>query len=110
LVVGLVRVRKDAGQAHVEAPVPHGSTNLPQPSSAMLLLMKPLVYIETSVVSYLTSRRSRDLVTAAHQELTRQWWDERSPHFELVISELVAQEASRGDAAASSGRMVSTTC
>jgi predicted nucleic acid-binding protein len=72
----------------------------------MLLLVKPLVYIETSVVSYLTSRPSRDLVTAAHQELTRQWWDERSPHFELVISELVVQEASRGDAAASSGRMV----
>ncbi|MBU2601067.1 MAG: type II toxin-antitoxin system VapC family toxin [Actinobacteria bacterium] len=67
--------------------------------------MKPLVYIETSVVSYLASRPSRDLVTAAHQELTRQWWDERSQHFELVISELVEQEATRGDAAASRERM-----
>lgn len=66
--------------------------------------MKPLVYIETSVVSYLTSRPSRDLVTAAHQELTRQWWEERSQHFELVISELVEQEAARGDAAASRER------
>jgi predicted nucleic acid-binding protein len=71
----------------------------------MLRIMKPLVYIETSVVSYLTSRPSRDLVTAAHQELTRQWWEERSQHFELVISELVEQEATRGDAAASRERM-----
>lgn len=70
----------------------------------MLRVMKPLVYIEISVVSYLTSRPSRDLVTAAHQELTRQWWLERSPHFELVISELVEQEIARGDATASSER------
>lgn len=71
----------------------------------MLPIVKPLVYIETSVVSYLTSRPSRDLVTAAHQELTREWWEERSQDFELVISELVEQEATRGDAVASRERM-----
>jgi hypothetical protein len=44
----------------------------------ILLCMRPRVYIETSVVSYLTSRSSRDLVVAAHQELTRQWRHERA--------------------------------
>ena len=51
--------------------------------------MKERVYLETSVVSYLTSRPSRDLVIAAHQELTRQWWAERRSGFDLFISELV---------------------
>lgn len=32
--------------------------------------MKPTVYIETSVISYLTAQMSRDLVVAAHQQLT----------------------------------------
>jgi predicted nucleic acid-binding protein len=63
--------------------------------------MKSKVYIETSIVSYLTGRRSRDLVIAAHQELTRQWWEERAGQFVLVISELVQQEAARGDPEAS---------
>ena len=41
--------------------------------------MKTKVYVETSVISYLSARPSRDLVVAAHQEITRQWWDnERS--------------------------------
>jgi len=42
----------------------------------------------------------RDMVIAAHQDLTRQWWDERSGDFELVVSELVQEEAARGDAEA----------
>ena len=67
--------------------------------------MKSRVYIETSVISYLTGRPSRDMVIAAHQELTRQWWDERSSQFELVISELVEQEAGRGDPDASRVRI-----
>jgi len=67
--------------------------------------MKATVYIETSVVSYLTGRPSRDMVIAAHQELTRQWWSERSERFSLVASELVLQEASAGDAEASRSRL-----
>lgn len=67
--------------------------------------MKERVYVETSVVSYLTSRPSRDMVTAAHQELTRQWWKDRSGDFELVISELVQEEARRGDPDASAARI-----
>lgn len=66
--------------------------------------MKERVYVETSVVSYLTSRPSRDMVTAAHQELTRQWWLDRSGAFELVTSELIQEEARRGNPEASADR------
>jgi predicted nucleic acid-binding protein len=67
--------------------------------------MEQKVYIETSVVSYLTSRRSRDMVIAAHQELTLQWWEQRAGAFTLVISELVQEEAGKGDPAASDERL-----
>ena len=67
--------------------------------------MKERVYIETSVVSYLTGRRSRDTVIAAHQKLTRQWWDTRASAFELVVSELVREESAAGDAEACRDRM-----
>jgi len=53
--------------------------------------------VETSVLSYLTGRRSRDIVIAAHQEITRQWWETRAPAFDLLISELVRKEAGKGD-------------
>ncbi len=68
--------------------------------------MKQKVYIETSIVSYLTSRRSRDVVIAAHQELTLQWWEQRAQVFTLVGSELVREESGRGDPAASAERLV----
>lgn len=54
------------------------------------------VYIETSIVSYLTSRPSRDVVLAAHQTLTRAWWRGRSA-YELRVSQLVLDEAGAGD-------------
>jgi hypothetical protein len=38
--------------------------------------MRPKVYVETSVISYLTSRPSRDIVVAANQEVTRDWWED----------------------------------
>jgi hypothetical protein len=40
-----------------------------------------LVYVETTVVSYLTAHPSRDLVVAAHQEITRSWWAHRAADF-----------------------------
>ncbi len=58
-------------------------------------MTKPKVYIETSVVSYLTSLPSRDLIRAAHQELTIEWW-QRCDRFELFASEAVLQEAAAG--------------
>lgn len=59
--------------------------------------MKPIVYLETSVVSYLTGRTSRDLVVAGRQEVSRDWWDRRREHYALRISALVLQEIGRGD-------------
>lgn len=59
--------------------------------------MKQKVYIETSVVSYYTSEPSRDLVTAARQQLTREWWNENRHQFESYISVLVLEESKEGD-------------
>ena len=59
--------------------------------------MKQKLYVETSIVSYLTARTSRDLIVAANQELTQQWWEACSTDFDLVISEFVSQEAAAGD-------------
>lgn len=66
--------------------------------------MKPRVYIETSVLSYLTNWRSRDLVQAAHQEVTSEWWAGRE-RFELFVSDAVLAEAGRGDPAAAQIRL-----
>jgi hypothetical protein len=63
------------------------------------------VYIETSVISYLTARPSAGLVTAAHQQITREWWDNCRTRFESFISPLVLDEASRGDPAAAAIRL-----
>lgn len=63
------------------------------------------VYLETSVVSYFTARPSADLVTAAHQHITARWWDLRRASYEIWTSELVLEEASRGDAIAAARRL-----
>jgi len=47
------------------------------------------VYLETSFISYLTNRQSRDLIVAAHQQVTRTWWEEKRAKFELFISDIV---------------------
>jgi hypothetical protein len=67
--------------------------------------VKPKVYLETTVISYLVARPSRDIVVAAHQELTRQWWDQRRQDYHLVVSEVVLREAADGDAEAAERRM-----
>lgn len=66
--------------------------------------MKPRTYIETTIVSYLTARTTRDLVQAAEQELTQEWWAGRHA-FELCASQLVLDEAAAGDAAAAQRRL-----
>lgn len=66
--------------------------------------MTATVYIESSVISYLTSRPSRDLVTAARQTITAEWWQERSSNYELYISALVEEEIARGDVDAAQRR------
>jgi predicted nucleic acid-binding protein len=64
----------------------------------------PKVYLETSVVSYITSRLARDIVVLAHQQLTREWWDLRRGEFELYTSEVVVAESDRGDPEAARAR------
>jgi hypothetical protein len=59
--------------------------------------MKRRVYVETTIVSYLTARPSRDLIVAAHQELTTEWWTIHRARFDLYISDLVLIESARGD-------------
>ena len=65
--------------------------------------MKPKVYIETTIVSYLSASPSRDIVLAAHQQLTREWWARRE-QFDLFVSRPVWDEAARGDAEAAAKR------
>ncbi len=66
--------------------------------------MKQRVYLETTIVSYLTALPSRDLVRAAHQQLTSEWWQRRE-RFDLFVSEAVLQEAAAGDHLAAARRL-----
>jgi hypothetical protein len=63
------------------------------------------VYIETSVVSYLVARPSREPVTAWRQQLTNEWWVERRGLFACVISQEVIAEALEGDSSMAAKRM-----
>ena len=63
------------------------------------------LYLETTVPSYLTSRPSRDLVVAGHQQVTREWWEGRRDAFHLYVSQLVIDEVSAGDPAAARERL-----
>lgn len=67
--------------------------------------MKPSVYIETTIVSYLTAWPSGNLERAGHQETTREWWESESAKYQLVISDLVLREAAGGDSQAPSDRL-----
>ncbi|HAS50717.1 MAG TPA: hypothetical protein DCS21_02805 [Gammaproteobacteria bacterium] len=67
--------------------------------------MKPRVYIETTVVSYLTARRSRDLIIAARQAVTREVWDRVLIECECFVSALVIMEAQKGDKLAAAKRL-----
>jgi hypothetical protein len=67
--------------------------------------MNERVYIETTFVSYLTARPSRDLIVAGHQQITHDWWETHRGDFELCVSQLVFQEAGVGDPQAAQERM-----
>jgi hypothetical protein len=71
----------------------------------MLHLEKPLVYLETSLVSYITARPSRDLIVAAHQNITLDWWETQRQYFELFISQMVIDEAKLGNPEAAAKRL-----
>lgn len=67
--------------------------------------MKKKVYIESSVVSYYTAKPSRDIVAAARQEITREYWPKVLKSYNCYISVLVVQEAEKGDAEAAKVRL-----
>ena len=52
------------------------------------------VYLETSFISYLVARPSRDVVVAGHQQTTQEWWANRRSLFECSVSQVVIDEAS----------------
>ena len=67
--------------------------------------MKSKIYVETTIVSYLTSKLSRDLIIAAHKQIPQEWWEIRRQAFDLFVSELVIREAGAGDEVAAQERL-----
>jgi hypothetical protein len=67
--------------------------------------MADRVYIETTVISYLTARPSRDVVIAGHQQTTHEWWDNERQKYDLCVSQLVIKESSAGDPAYAEQRL-----
>jgi len=66
--------------------------------------MKPSIYLETTVVSYYCSRPSRDIVIGARQQVTQMWWDNNIQEYAIFISDLVQEEAGKGDIEAAAKR------
>lgn len=69
------------------------------------MTMKDSVYLETSVVSYFTSRPSNDILIVARQRITAQWWRQALPRFDAFVSEAVIEEAADGDKGAAARRL-----
>jgi len=67
-------------------------------------VVKQTLYLETTIPSYLTSRPSRDLIVAGHQQITKEWWEKRRDAFQVYISQLVIDEAGVGDPGAARER------
>jgi hypothetical protein len=67
--------------------------------------MNQTIYVETTIISYLTARPNRDLIVAAHQQITQEWWETRRKKFDLFVSELVIREAGAGDKMAAQRRL-----
>jgi predicted nucleic acid-binding protein len=68
-------------------------------------LMKETIYLETTIISYYTSRPSNDIIVLAKQRITDLWWNNNLPKFEAYISETVIEEISEGDADAATKRL-----
>lgn len=62
-------------------------------------------YIETTIPSYLAAKVSRDIIVAAQQQITNEWWDESHLKYELYISEAVLEECQAGDSEVSKKRL-----
>lgn len=64
------------------------------------------IYIETTIVGYLTARFAGDVIFQARQELTRRWWDGRRANYDLFVSQFVLDEAAAGDPTAAAERLL----
>lgn len=84
---------------------PPQSVSVDSPATLTRTDVAERVYIETSIVSYLTARPSNDLRLMANQNSTRDWWDNHRRLYECVISEFVTEEAAQGHPDAASRRM-----
>jgi len=69
-----------------------------------LQVVKRKIYVETSVISYLTARPSKTIIGAAHQQLTLAWWEKRG-QYELMVSEVVLRECGAGDSESAAKRL-----
>ena len=67
--------------------------------------MPPRVYLETTILSYLTSLPSRDVIVVAHQAITHDWWDIRRTAFDLFTSQIVVDECEAGHPEAARRRL-----
>jgi hypothetical protein len=67
--------------------------------------MQPKVYLETTIPSYLSARPTRDLIRAAHQKVTKDWWTQRRKDFDLYVSQFVIDEIAGGDSIAAQKRL-----
>jgi hypothetical protein len=67
--------------------------------------MKSSVYIESTILSYMAARQSRDLLVAAHQQVTWDWWRSAPDRFDLFVSEAVMAEIRLGDPEAAARRV-----
>jgi hypothetical protein len=67
--------------------------------------MKPKLYLESTIPSYLAARPSRDTILIGQQKCTRDWWNKRAAHFEIFVSEVVVGEISVGEGAMAARRM-----
>lgn len=63
------------------------------------------VYVETTIPSYLAAKSSRDLIIAAHQKITQDWWQTARDRFDLYVSEAVLAEVREGDSEAMGRRL-----
>ena len=67
--------------------------------------MKPTIYLESSVVSYLTAHLSSEPIMAGHQQATRKWWDQERHRFDVFVSVFVLKEVAAGDPEAAAKRL-----
>ena len=66
---------------------------------------RPRLYLETTIPSYLAALPSRDLIVAAHQQVTHDWWDQARGSFDAYVSPVVIDELESGDPEAATRRL-----